>query len=328
MKTPSFWYQSSSLWQTLLSPLSAIYQTAQTISSAHRNRQSAPIPVISIGNVTAGGSGKTPVAIAIAHLLRQHNLFMNPFFVTRGYGGTIKKPELISEKTSPSLSGDEAQILCRHAKTIVARNRYEGAVYAHDVGADIVILDDGLQNRYVNPNLSFCVVDGIYGFGNEQLIPAGPLREPIAQAISRIHAMIRIGPDRANIAKHLPSTLPVFSARFEADTSHINLTSSPYIAFCGLGLPQKFYQTLSDLHANIISTHDFADHVHYKYEDIDHLVRLAQKHSVRLITTEKDFVKIKHVYDDVSLIDVLPVSIKFDDDQKVIEFIQGALPLT
>jgi tetraacyldisaccharide 4'-kinase len=325
MKTPSFWYQNGTVFEKLLSPLSTLYNSAQAFRRVHAIPQKIDIPVISIGNLTAGGSGKTPTAIAISKLVQSSQLFLNPHFVTRGYGGMIIKPELINDQTPVTHCGDEAILLQQHAKTIVARNRFRGARYARDIGADLIIMDDGLQNRHLKSDLSFCIIDGTHGFGNGQLIPAGPLREPIKSALKRIHAIIMIGDDKTGALNNFPLSLPVFRARVTPNTSQIKPNTN-YIAFCGLGLPQKFYQTLSDINVPVVGTHDFADHHDYTDHDIETLIHLATKSSARLITTEKDFVKIKSVYNDTSLIDILPISLSFDDTSSLISFIQKAFP--
>ena len=327
MKTPNFWYSSNPALETILSPLSSLYQNIQEWSFARRAPQSIDVPVISVGNMTAGGSGKTPTAIAISQLIQSENLFLNPFFVTRGYGGYITKPELIDDQTPVLASGDEAKLLAIHAKTIVARNRLEGAIYARDVGADVIILDDGLQNRHLKADLSLCVIDGAYGIGNGKLIPAGPLRESKESAIARTHGVILIGEDKTDVIKTLPHNIPVFRMTLVPDFLSIQKHTT-YVAFCGLGIPQKFYKTLSDADINILETQDYADHHQYSALDIEQLITRAKSLSARLITTEKDFVKIKSVYDDTSIIDVVPVSLEFNEAEKFIAFLKERLPLS
>ena len=149
------------------------------------------LPVICVGNLTAGGSGKTPVAIAIAEILRARG--HRPFFLTRGYGGSTSGPALASRGHSAAVMGDEALLLARTAPTIVARDRAAGARLAKEKGASVLVMDDGHQNFTLRKTLSLVVVDAASGFGNGFQIPAGPLRESVAQGLARADAVVLVG---------------------------------------------------------------------------------------------------------------------------------------
>src|SRR6478736_1249899 len=190
MRAPDFW-QKPSLQAQLLAPLGALYGFSVALKARLANPFDPGIPVICVGNLTAGGSGKTPVAMAVAELLRAKG--HRPYFLTRGYGGSEHGPALASRGHSAAQMGDEALLLARTAPTIVARDRAAGARLAREKGATIVVMDDGHQNFALRKNLSLVVVDGESGFGNGFQIPAGPLREPVAQGLARASAVIIVG---------------------------------------------------------------------------------------------------------------------------------------
>lgn len=323
MKTPHFWYQPSSHLTMLLSPLTFVYDNfrRKKISSSQK---SVTCPVLSVGNVTAGGAGKTPVCIMLIELIKQAQLALSPYVITSGHGGIIKGTELIEPETPAYIAGDEALLLTAHAPVIVSKNRLNGAEYAQHLGADLIILDDGLQNKFLKPSLSFCVVDGDYGFGNGQLLPAGPLREPLDEAFERIDAVIIIGDDKHNHQSTLPPSLQVFHARLIAQTAHIDKNLN-YIGFCGIALPEKFFKTAAANNINIIDREVFADHYPYTKMDIVRLTQKAIDKNARLLTTSKDMIKIKSITDDVSLFDVLPISIQADDPLKLLDFIKDRI---
>ena len=323
MKTPSFWYQSAAWSSKILTPASYLYNTARR-KNFNATQKSIACPVLSVGNVTAGGTGKTPICIMLVNLIKQAQIALTPYIITRGHGGLIKDAELIIDTTPAYLAGDEALLLTPHAPTIVSKNRFKGAEYALNLGADMIILDDGLQNKNLKPTLSFCVIDGQHGFGNRKLIPAGPLREPLSEASKRIDAFIIIGNDEQNVRSSLPVTHPCFTARLIAHTDNINKDLN-YIGFCGIGLPQKFFKTLEDHNINIIDSEIFADHYPYTQMDIIRLINKAKDNNAHLITTTKDFIKIKSLIDDTSLFKTLPISIEPDDRSALIDFIKMRL---
>ncbi|HNQ92018.1 MAG TPA: tetraacyldisaccharide 4'-kinase [Alphaproteobacteria bacterium] len=321
MKTPSFWYRrSASLCSLALSPVAALYSTLSGLHQAFAVPQESPIPVLCLGNLVAGGAGKTPTAIALAKLIESSRTFSSPMFVTRGYGGNVAGPERVdkTEEGGALVWGDEALLLARHAPTIVAEDRHAGAVYAHDTGADVVILDDGLQNYTVRKNVSFCVVDGLMGFGNGKLIPSGPMRQTFENGFRGVDAVILIGEDLAGARAKIPAMLPVFTAQIKTDASHL---SGSYIAFCGIGYPEKFKKTLDDIGVSVVAFHGFADHYEFKATELDKLANEARAHNARLLTTEKDFVRIPEC-PAKPLIDILPIEVVFDAPESLLSFIQ------
>ena len=325
MKTPSFWYATSSprppLLARVLSPLASLYAAGARFHRNHAAPRAVSIPVICLGNLVAGGSGKTPTSIALMKLLKDRNNFLSPAFVTRGYRGKITGPERVDDSNNAVFWGDEALLLARHATTYVAANRYLGADHAQFNGADAVLMDDGLQNYDLQKTVSFAVIDGMMGFGNGQVIPAGPLRQPLEDGLSRADAFILIGDDTRSIRATLPANKPVFSARITVP-DHLDLPQTPYIAFCGIGFPDKFKATLTKHGTHCVAFHAFADHHAFTMEDMTRLVDDAIEHKARLITTEKDYVRLPD-FSKKSMIDVLPIEIAFDDPDGILAFIKN-----
>lgn len=325
MKTPSFWYDttSPSTLSDLMMPLARLYTR---VARAHKSRKApreVAVPVICLGNLLAGGSGKTPTAIALLRLLQDARLFLSPAFVTRGYKGTIEGPERVDNSHDATMWGDEALLLAHIAPTYVAHDRYAGVSLAVESGADAVLLDDGLQNYSLVKNISFCVLDGMMGFGNERVIPAGPLRTPLEEGFENIDAFILIGDDTRNIREKLPAHKPVFGARLHI-REPLALARAPYIAFCGIGYPEKFRKTIEDAGIALAGWHSFADHYRYTMDDMTKLVNAAIENKARLLTTEKDFVRLPDFHQK-SMIDVLPVDIVFDSPSTIIDFIRDNL---
>lgn len=325
MKTPKFWYAKSkkSLCATLLTPLAGLYERAAHFHRESSNPQAVSVPVICLGNLVAGGSGKTPTAISLIKLLRDTNFFLSPTFVTRGYKGKIVGPERVDDSNNAVFWGDEALLLARSATTYVSANRYDGAEAAIFNGADAIILDDGLQNYDLQKTVSFAVMDGRMGFGNERVIPAGPLRQPLEDGIARTDAFILIGEDFRDSLSKIPADKPVFRATIKV-RDNIDLPKTPYVAFCGIGFPEKFKATIDELKIDCVGFNAFADHHSFTMNDMSKLVDEALEKKARLLTTEKDFVRLPD-FAKKSLIDVLPIEIIFENPDAILDFIRNRI---
>ncbi len=325
MKTPKFWYspKKPSLCVSLLTPFAGLYERAARLHRENSNPQPVSVPVICLGNLVAGGSGKTPTAISLIKLLRDTHFFLSPAFVTRGYKGKIIGTERVDDSNNAVFWGDEALLLARNATTYVSANRYEGAKTAISGGADAIILDDGLQNYDLQKTISFAVMDGRMGFGNERVIPAGPLRQPLEDGIERTDAFILIGEDVRDSLSKIPADKPVFRAATKV-RDEIDLPNMPYIAFCGIGFPEKFKATIDEQKIDCVGFHAFADHHAYTMNDMSKLVDEALEKKARLLTTEKDFVRLPD-FVKKSLIDVLPIEIIFDNPDDILNFIRSRI---
>lgn len=315
MQTPKHW-KNLNLLSCILSPFGLLYGLATAGRLRLVKPQTCNAKVICVGNLTAGGTGKTPVAVALAKLLQDNG--KNPFFITRGYGGSLQDIKVDPRQHQADEVGDEPLLLARQASVIVNRRRVEAAAKACLLGADYIIMDDGFQNPYLHKDISFLVIDGEFGLGNRLCIPAGPMREFLSAGIRRASAAIIIGEDKHNIASCLGS-LPVFRAVIRPQIPED--TSRPVIAFAGIGRPAKFYQSLNECGFNLLQTVDFPDHHFYSREELLKLKAAAQKQQAVLYTTAKDFVKIPA--DLQNGIKVLEISIEWENQQKLVQFLLG-----
>jgi tetraacyldisaccharide 4'-kinase len=299
----------------LLSPLGAVYGA----SVAFKARRAAPfdpeLPVICVGNLTAGGSGKTPIAIAIAEMLRAKG--HRPCFLTRGYGGSERGPALASRGHSADVMGDEALLLARTAPTIVARDRAAGARLAVEKGATVLVMDDGHQNFALRKSLSLVVVDGESGFGNGFQIPAGPLREPVAQGLARADVVMVVGDGTPDLEGFRG---PILRARLRADSNAF--TGKSVFAFAGIGRPEKFVASLQEGGATVTGSCFFADHHPYSGDEILQLKAIAGE--AMLVTTEKDFVRLTTAQREG--IRVLKVVADFEDASTLSRLLDSVAP--
>jgi tetraacyldisaccharide 4'-kinase len=328
-KTPWFWYRDLStrppLIEHCLKPLSAVYHAATIIHHAVTPQKHAALPVICIGNINAGGSGKTPVALAIHDLITKHGIAKKPFFLSRGYGRAGRMPLLVDTKIhKPSDTGDEAMLLAAHGPTIVSGNRYEGIQLAEQHGSDLIIMDDGLQNPAVYKDIKFAVVNGDMGFGNGLMIPAGPLRAPLHQGLSGIDAVILIGQDKRSAAQKIPADKIIFTARLIPAPETIPTKDARYLAFAGLGYNEKFFRFLrEDIGLSLADTISFSDHHPYTEGDLLSLHAKARSHGLTLLTTEKDMMRIPP--QNRVGIHVLRVHITWDNEMALTHFIRQRL---
>lgn len=328
--TPSFWYPKTDnsrlpLKAHMLRPLSWLYTCGFKVHQGINNAQKANIPVICIGNLSAGGTGKTPTCLSFIDLLRDAGLAKNPYFLMRGYGGAERGPLLVNtDKHTAWDVGDEPLILAQRAPTIISSDRLEGARLAETLGADMAVMDDGLQNPGIHKDLRIIVVNGEMGFGNKHVMPVGPLREPLKTGLEKADAFLVIGEDKTGVRDLLPKDVPVFDASLEAVKNKLPTKNKKYLAFAGLGYPQKFFNFLSnDLGYDIVETLAFADHCPYERRDVLDLRSKAQSLDAELITTEKDYLRLPKGYkDDIS---ILPVSMQFKQKKTLEKFLKSVL---
>ena len=307
MRPPEFWSRrgpADRLIATALSPFGCLYGASVAWKHRLRNAYRSHASVVCVGNLTVGGSGKTPVAIALGSLFRKKGAAVA--FLARGYGRRSSDAMLVDTKKHDAGSvGDEALLLARVAPTIVSRNRAEGARLAERHGADVIVMDDGHQNFTLAKDVSVVVVDGESGFGNGRTIPAGPLRERVRQGLARADAVIVMGEGAPPLSGY---TRPVLHARLEPDR---HFDGRKLIAFAGIGRPDKFFASLRAQGAKLVETHAFADHHGYAAAELAMLRARARDTGAGLVTTEKDFVRLNAGAR--AGIDVFPVHAVFDD---------------
>lgn len=286
MRAPEFW-QHDGLWPALLAPAGALYAKA-TARRVARPGWRAPVPVICCGNATAGGAGKTTLALDLGARLQHRRVA----FLTRGHGGRtrgVRRVEL-SRDTAAEV-GDEALLLAECAPTWVAADRAAGARAAVEAGAGVLVMDDGLQNPTLARDLGLLVVDGASGFGNGRVIPAGPLREPVAAAAGRCAAAVLIGEDLRSARATLPPGLPVLRASL-VQLEASELVGRRVFAFAGIGIPSKFFSGLRDAGAVLAGSEGFADHHRYTTAEVHWLLDRATAEDAVPVTTPKDAVRL------------------------------------
>ncbi len=243
--------------------------------------------VLCVGNLTAGGSGKTPIAIACARMLAARGL--KPVFLSRGYGGKLSGPTLVQPDHHRAADvGDEPLLLTVHAPTIVSRDRAAGARLADSLNADVIVMDDGFQNFQIAKDVSLLVVDGSSGFGNGRMIPAGPLREPVEQGLARADAVVVAGDGSPSLPGF---TGPVIRAQL-VPTAPESLAQHRVVAFAGIGRPEKFFGTLAAMNVKVVLTKSLSDHHRFTAREIASLKQLAETAGALLVTTEKDYVRL------------------------------------
>jgi tetraacyldisaccharide 4'-kinase len=314
---PAFWSHDGLLARAL-SPLSTIGSTLTAHRVAKKGWQ-APVPVVCCGNVTIGGAGKTTLVLDLANRLSGKT----PHILLRGYGGSARGTHRVQPHDSASLVGDEALLLAQVAPTWVGADRAASAKAAVQAGAKILLMDDGLQNPTLAKTVSLLVIDGRTGFGNARVLPAGPLREPIAAAASRCHAAVLIGQDDTNALARLPPSLPVLRADLVQDSAITALAGRTIVAFAGIALPEKFFTPLRDAGAVLLAAHPFPDHHPYTARDLDALAREAQGRDAILVTTPKDAARLPSAFR--TQVTVIGVHLAWRDPPKIDQFFATAL---
>jgi tetraacyldisaccharide 4'-kinase len=298
-REPSWWYlPDASPAALLLTPFAHVYGAIVARRMSRPSTYDCPIPVICIGNFTAGGTGKTPLAIFIAEQVKRRGIA--PVFLTRGYGSAVRSPTLVDPiRHHSSDVGDEALLLARAAPTMVSPDRVSGArAIAEDGGlnCDLILMDDGLQNPALAKDLRIAVVDGARQFGNGHVIPAGPLRAPLAVQLARSDIVVVNGrrDDRTTVAQAIAPYFrgPVLLAHQSpaGDTGWLN--GAKTVAFAGIGNPARFFALLRSLGAQVALERSFPDHHLFSEQDAVQLLADATRLGAELVTTEKDLVRL------------------------------------
>lgn len=284
MIAPKFW-NNRGVVSTILLPFSWVYGAIVQFR-LRKSGYKSKAKVICVGNVTAGGVGKTPVCMALAE--KYINEGKKVCFVTRGYKGKLKNIVVDLDKHSAIETGDEARLLANVATTIISPDRANGARVAEELGMDVIIMDDGFQNPSLCKDECVIVFDGKVGIGNGRVLPAGPLRETLKNGEKRATCAIIMGEDKTGLAEKI--SIPCYFGKVVPE--HLDIEGAKVLAFAGIGRPSKFYDTLCELGYDVVETRDFADHYSYTKADINELKEKAKARGLLLITTEKDFVKL------------------------------------
>ncbi len=291
MLAPDFWDGKdicSRLVVAALSPIGWIYGFVVALQSKRMVPFRAPVPVVCVGNLTAGGTGKTPIAAALFRRLKARG--KNPFFLTRGYGGKLSGPIRVTASHRAVDVGDEALLLLAAGPVVVAHDRAAGARLAVADGADVIVMDDGYQNFTLHKDLSLVVVDAAQKFGNGRLLPAGPLREFVRFGLKRADGVIVAGKGEGEVdLKGFKG--PVMRVRLtHADMPQLKGTK--VVGFAGIGRPEKFFASLEECGADIVARKRFSDHHVYSHAEIARLKAMARERDALLVTTRKDYVRL------------------------------------
>ena len=329
MRAPRFWWDPPGILSTLLSPLAAIYGGVAARRLLQQGER-AGIPVICIGNPTVGGAGKTPTAIAVARILLAAG--EKPAFLTRGYGGRLAGPVMVEPAHTAVQVGDEPLLLARVAPTVVAKDRVAGVHAAKEHGAGVIVMDDGFQNPALAKDLSILVLDA-RGTGNGCLLPAGPLRAPLAPQLARASALLIVGTIASTLEGPARSRgLPVFHGALEPDEHVVaSIRGKKVLAFAGIGDPEKFFATLDAAGIDAPVRHGFGDHHRYSAAEAQTLVREAERGDLTMLTTEKDLARLKDDAGAVTLAQraqALPVTMRIREATEFERLVLGALRRT
>ena len=297
-----------------LAPLSWIWaeRTRRRLAAGPGAR--VGVPVICVGNLSVGGTGKTPAVIALCERLRGRG--RRPAVISRGHGGALKGPV----RVDPALHGagdvgDEPLLLAAFGPVWIGRDRAAAARAAAAGGADALVMDDGFQNPALSKDLSIVVVDARHGFGNGRVMPAGPLREPVPEGLARADLTLAVGdPEaRAGLRAAWPalSALPMLEGALEPLATGMDWKGLRAVAFAGIGRPEKFFATLRGLGADVVGARGFADHAPFDRRALARLAAEAKAAGAQLVTTEKDAARLPPAF--LREVLVLPVRLSIDD---------------
>ena len=337
MKSPEFWWRRSrmvpggSLAGLLLAPFGALYCAIAARRMATPGKKVA-VPVICVGNFTAGGAGKTPLALALGRLALDKG--RRPFFLTRGYGGRLNGALVVdAERHRAEEVGDEALLLARVAPTVKCADRVAGADFAIRQGADLIIMDDGFQNPALGKDVSLIAVDAGRGIGNGQCLPAGPLRAPLETQIGQASALVVIGESAGRegagraVNAAAQRNRPILHGRLRAEGAP-ELEGRRVVAFAGIGRPEKFFATLRELGAIVVEAYGFPDHHRFDASDARALLSVAER-GLTPVTTEKDFVRLNGAgrpgRELAAMTLVVPVRFAFEDPRRAEALIDAAI---
>ncbi|AZO08443.1 MULTISPECIES: tetraacyldisaccharide 4'-kinase [unclassified Mesorhizobium] len=295
-EAPPFWWEKPD-WRVLaLSPLSAAYGLVAGRRMRRAPREKMAAPVLCVGNLTVGGSGKTPVAIALAKQAKRMRL--TPGFLSRGHGGSFSKPHVVdAHHDAAKHVGDEPLLLAEHAPVAVTPNRAAGArLLMEQHGCDFLIMDDGFQSARIHIDYALVVVDARFGIGNGRVIPGGPLRAKVVDQLVFTSGLLKMGEGSAAdgvVRQAARAGRPIFLALVEpANPGHF--AGGRFLAFAGIGHPEKFFDTVRGAGGEVVLSRAFPDHHVYAADELADLATLAKREGLRLVTTAKDAARLRH----------------------------------
>ena len=323
MRPPRFWFRPPhrpGVLPRLLSPLSLLWQQVELWRWKLGLHVKMPVPVVCVGNINMGGTGKTPTVIEVVKRLQ--DLGKKPHIVTRGYRGTLAGPVKVDPQAHKAdETGDEPLLLAEFAPCWVAKDRLAGTQAAISAGADVVVLDDGMQNPALAPDLTILVADAEIGFGNGRVFPAGPLRQTVDAGVARADLVLAIGPEKAR--KEFQECWPemhgssFMSGKLQPLETGMDWIGLRAVAFAGIGRPEKFFATLRGLGAEVVASHAFSDHQQFSEAVLRRMENEAWEIGAQLVTTEKDAVRLPLDFRPNVL--TLPVRLELDNAALLVE---------
>ena len=332
LSTPRWWYvrdnAPGTVRRMLLTPLSWIWAGVTARRVARTTPEDAGLPVICVGNLTAGGTGKTPIVRELLRLLTARGVVAHG--LSRGYGGRLKGPLRVDPAVHTAADvGDEPLMLARDYPIWISPDRPAGARAAKAGGAQVVVMDDGHQNPSLKKALSLVVVDGEtrnneWPFGDGAVFPAGPMREPLAVGLARADAVVLLLP--ADLAEPDPELValfgdtPVLVARLEPAAPP---PSGPQVGFAGVGKPWKVERSLVAAGCDLKDFAPFPDHGAYDEGTLKLLARRAEDFDAGLVTTEKDWVRLPPAWRE--RVQMWPVRARFEDEAALQRVLDKAL---
>jgi tetraacyldisaccharide 4'-kinase len=312
MRAPEFWREEPGVVAGLLAPLGFAFDAASRLRRAVARPYRASVPILCVGNLVAGGSGKTPAVLSLAELLARRGITVH--VVSRGYGGRLAGPVRVDPARHDAAEvGDEPLLIAPRHPCWIARDRAAGVEAAVSAGAQAILLDDGYQNPSVAKDLSLVVIDAEYGFGNGRVIPAGPLREPVSSGLARADAIVLVGSDAGTCDLGV-APCPILQAELRAVNGE-RFAGQPVVAFAGIGRPEKFFRTLRMLGVTLATTEPFPDHHPFAEGEVARLRDIAEREGAWLVTTAKDWIRLPPALRNG--IDVLEVEIRWHDPDAV-----------
>ena len=310
IKTPEFW-NNKGVASTALLPLATIWATATHLRDRLAKQVSADLPVICIGNLTAGGTGKTPLVSLLYDQLTE--AAKSPVIMSRGYGGSQKGPLWVDGMLHTAADcGDEPLMLAEGRDVIIGRDRVLAAQAISNRGIhDIILMDDGLQHPYLAKDMTIGVFDGSAGIGNGRLLPAGPMRVAFDDGVASLDIAFINGDDEHDLTKAINGRVPIMTGNVVADPTIIaDLGDAPLLAFAGIGRPQRFFRTIEKVGGNLVQSLAFADHHPYTQSDLTRLQEDAIRLGASLITTQKDWIRLPSEWRE--RISFLPITMQTD----------------
>lgn len=331
LSTPRWWYVRGKgpapVSRALLRPVSWIWASVTARRIARTPPFDPGVPVICVGGLTMGGAGKTPVAQALLKRLSARGAMA----LTRGYGGSLSGPVRVDPARYTAADvGDEPLMLAAEAPVWVSRDRIVGSQAAVEGGARILVLDDGHQNPSLKKALSLVVVDGEtrgreWPFGDGAVFPSGPMREPLAVGLARADAVIVMLP--ADMKAADPELLALFGAK-PVLIARLKPAAppppGPLLALAGIAKPWRFEQALKAAGGEVIDLASFADHAPFAQTTLEALAERAEGAGARLITTEKDWVRLTPEWR--ARVAPWPVRARFEDEAALEQLLSRHLP--